>query len=339
MMKLKHIVWDTQTIAEELLKNWTLEPEELIFWRASSNFIYRCKFEGNTYFLRFAVEEDQTKEYIESELEFLLYLRHQRYPCAKPVASLSQDWMHSVTTEKGTFHGCLFKAAPGELLKLNEMSEDIVLEWGNHLAELHEQSKLYEAPFDQQSRNIGTILKYIENIFILKRVPEFVLETFYYMESMYESMTLEPESFGMIHFDFEADNCLFDEERHKFTIIDFNDCMMNLYAVDVERALNNISEEVEDRDLADELKKAFLEGYYEKRVDELNLDSSIHPAQIFSELYRIARILNALDETDVDMNNVPDWYIPCKNRLTYLVQESIAKIRVLRNIEGDYFAD
>ena len=77
MLKLKYL-FQNKDLAHMLLSNWENDNEDsnlLNYCRISSNAVYWCKNQGNTFFLRFVSAEEKSMEKILAELEFLRYLR------------------------------------------------------------------------------------------------------------------------------------------------------------------------------------------------------------------------------------------------------------------------
>ena len=61
--------------------------------------------------------------------------------------------------------------------------------------------------------------------------------------------------YGLVHYDFETDNVFYDEATG-IHVIDFDDCMVHWYALDVEQALNSAGVQAGSASEA-----AFLAGY------------------------------------------------------------------------------
>lgn len=139
MMLLEKMVkiMEKSFIAESILQKWEYDENSMMFWRASSNFVYKFKHQGNTYFLRFSNEEDNSQENIAAELDILQYLNTKNYPCVTPVKSKNGKYVEAVNTSEGTFYAVVFNEAKGAELDINEMSAVQFEEWGKSLGLMH----------------------------------------------------------------------------------------------------------------------------------------------------------------------------------------------------------
>jgi Ser/Thr protein kinase RdoA (MazF antagonist) len=90
------------------------------------------------------------------------------------------------------------------------------------------------------------------------------------------------------------------------TAIDFDDCMINLYAVDVERSLNCIREEAPGRYAC--FREYFIKGYTGFFRWDAGWEDRLALLRAFSQLYRMARILRSCEDSEVV--NPPDWFEP-----------------------------
>ena len=64
MLKLKYL-FNNKDLAHMVLSNWesdNVDSDLLNYYRISSNAVYWCKNEGETFFLRFAPAEEKTKK-------------------------------------------------------------------------------------------------------------------------------------------------------------------------------------------------------------------------------------------------------------------------------------
>lgn len=143
MMTLMNMVRGTENDlpAKEMIKYWNHEPGTLKMVRASSNFIYTFQWNGKRFYLRFTHEEDNSADNIQAELDFMMYLLEQGYETVAPVRSKSGNWIETLLTDHGRYHGVVFEQAQGEYVSLDEMKEPHFYQWGQSLARLHNFSK------------------------------------------------------------------------------------------------------------------------------------------------------------------------------------------------------
>lgn len=76
-------------IADALVAAWAHDPGSARYFRASANFIFVFKREGQPAILRFAHASERTPAAIQAELDYLQHLAAHNVPVALPIRSLS----------------------------------------------------------------------------------------------------------------------------------------------------------------------------------------------------------------------------------------------------------
>lgn len=310
MMKLRTMVQDTYAIAEELAANWGCEAGSLHFWRASTNFIYGFRREGERCFLRFINEEEKGEGQILSELEFLQYLRGRQYPAVRVLPSRNGKLMESMETPLGTCFGVAFKGVEGTWLNFEQMDEQTFTGWGKALGELHRLSAGYR-PSGRPRESWKHKLSFVRGV--LTDYPEetaaaYELER---VEAWLGSLPAASENYGLIHYDFQQDNVLLDPVTGQYGVIDFDDAHYHWYVMDISAALEDVGELPDDR--AERGRRCFLEGYRSVcDVDEALL-VQLPLFQRYADIYRFARIMRSLKDSDVE--SPPEWLVQLKPRL------------------------
>ncbi len=121
-----------------------------------------------------------------------------------------------------------------------------------------------------------------------------------------------PDSFGLIHFDFELDNLLWQEERP--WIIDFDSCAWCWYAADIAFALRDLFADRADRvDQSDPRFLSFVEGYRQARqiaqaeLDRIPLFLRLHNMITYAGLQRSLEGGSRPDD--------PDWLAALRKKL------------------------
>ena len=104
-------------------------------------------------------------------------------------------------------------------------------------------------------------------------------------------LPITPQNFGLIHYDFELDNALWNKDR--LGIIDFDDCAYYWFIADVAYALRDLADDSADQfDLADARLAAFIEGYRTARelppsaLALIPLFLRVHHLILFTKLHR-----------------------------------------------------
>lgn len=292
MLKLKYLV-ENFDLARMALQLWphdeaTLE-ERMRYFRISANAVYPYECDGKLCFLRLCPAEEKTSPLIREELRFLSLIRETGYPAMRPIPSLSGECFRTLRTPWGVWYACAFEGVPGVPLEKVELTEEVITRYGEALGQLHRASMDITIP--PARPNFLELLKWIKDI--MEDAP---YALFRECQDVREELLKLPRgnfTFGMVHGDFELDNVFWDGAGCH--VIDFDDCMVHFYALDVSIALD---------ELAPEVQEAFLRGYRSAcpearvRVEDFPL------MRRFRDIYQYARIKRALSERPAPE---PDW--------------------------------
>lgn len=244
-------------VADEIAARWVESDAEVVHRRSSANFVFSVAA-AKAYFLRFNRESERTVSFIEAELDCVEYLAEQGVRVARPVVAKAGACVERVETELGVFHAVLFEALPGEHRDLDDLDEVAFARWGRALGELHAASLDLEADRPTWAEQLAGIRR------IIPVDEESALSELTYIENWLDHLDSDPDEFGLIHFDFEMDNLLWQGDE--IGIIDFDDCAYYPFAADIALALRDLCDDkVAQLDLADERLQTFVAGYREAK--------------------------------------------------------------------------
>lgn len=304
MMTLMNMVrgLENDLAAQEMIKYWNHDPGTMKFVRASSNFVYTFEWKSKRFYLRFTHEEDNSAHHIQAELDFMMYLLDQGFDTVAPIRSLTGNWIETLITEDGRYHGVVFAEAEGDYVTLDEMKAPHFEQWGESLARLHQLSETY-APSTPYRKSWVDSLQFIFSV--LKRHPweHKALKEYERIESWLTELPFGVGHTGLIHYDYELDNIFYMKEQSRFSAIDFDDSMYHWFAMDITSALGDLSEsdDEESRMKMD----AFISGYRSiKQLDDKYL-KLMPEFRRFADLYKFAKILRCLEHVDVSL--MPEW--------------------------------
>ncbi|GAU78572.1 phosphotransferase enzyme family protein [Fusibacter sp. 3D3] len=324
MLKLKYL-FDNSELALMLLKNWNYDDESLglfKYFRISSNAIYPFKSQGKVYFLRFVPESEKNVESISQELKFIEISSENGFNVPKVVESKLGNFIETKNTPWGTYHAVVFESAGDETLESVQITEEIAYQYGKSLADLHQISQkkiqsnikresiydifdLVEARIANDATHSSAFLNHVKQL-----------------RAEFEKMERMDHSFGLIHYDYELDNIIYDIKTQKLFAIDFDDCMYGFYGQDVERAINSIESEIEDQ-LQESIKESFIKGY---RDADGNLETYYKNRALFkafADMYSYFRMKASLEEK---WDNEPVWMDNLRSRLSERMRMYIAKV-------------
>lgn len=273
----------------------------LMFWRASSNFVYAFENKQEKYFLRFSYDQENSIEQITAELEFMEYLKSNHYPCVSPILSVNGKYIETVQKSEGTYFAVVFSSAKGNTLDEN-ITELQCEDWGRSLASLHQLSRVYE-PSDTKRSNWQDILRKIDDM--LQRYPEEqeAIEELGKLTERLQSFPISNSNYGLIHYDFQLDNIFYEENNRVFSVIDFDDAVYSWYVHEIVTALDDFLGD--DMNLENFQVKSFLKGY-SSVIPLSDEDINQFPYfQRFMKLYRFSKLLWSLEGSDV--TDTPKW--------------------------------
>ncbi|MGN7478766.1 phosphotransferase enzyme family protein [Solibacillus silvestris] len=313
MMNLGNMVRGVanDTFAQSLLQFWEYDEGTLVLWRASSNFVYA--FEHNTipYFLRLSFDQDNSIEQIKAELEFMQYLQSNGFSTVSPIPSVNSKLIETLKTEEGMYIAVVFNAANGINLDEDTITEKQMEEWGKSLASLHSLSKTFE-PLCARRKSWLDSLQFMERVFKKHPGEELALQELSEMTNWLQSLSIDKDVFGLIHYDFQLDNLFFEEDKvPHFNVIDFDDAVYHWYALDLVTALDDFI--ADDNPRSKLLIYSFLDGYRSKMVLENDVVDQFPQFQRYANLYKYARLLKSLDYGEI--HDTPRWFDELKVKL------------------------
>jgi Ser/Thr protein kinase RdoA (MazF antagonist) len=291
-------------IADTIVTFWTHDQHHARYFRASANFIFTFTLHGQPSILRFAHASERTVEAIEAELAFLHHLVALGALVALPKRSLSGQYVESVSTPLGVFHAVAFERLPGEKFDVRGLSLDQFTRWGCALGALHQATEGYHGAGRQ---TIHEHLMQVE-----QRLPEHEHAARYLLSLLKHQIAALPvneRNFGLIHYDFELDNLLWNEH---VSVIDFDDCARYWFIADIAFALRDL---VGDQpiDTTDERFRAFVRGY---RMVRTVTDEELLRLPLFLRMHNLVTFTKLLRAVDIDAaSEGPAWVVDLRAKL------------------------
>lgn len=312
MLKLKHL-FKNADLAHMILRNWEYDsddPNFLEYYRISSNAVYWCKNQGNTFFLRFAPAEEKSKEEILAELEFLRFLRDSGYSAADTILSKVGNELETVNTPWGTYYAVAFKRANGKAINQISLTDDIIFGWGKALGKLHRLSSEYK-PINNVRNDWKETLDRMEDI--LSDFPDETAarDELYILKDYFSKLPAAEDNFGLVHYDFESDNLFYDEDTKTYTPIDFDDAVYHWRAMDVAIAIDSVKEDMPEEQVESAINR-FIEGY---RSEHSISDDMLLLLPIFMRYDNLCVYVRLLHSIKEKWNNEPEWMVNLRIRL------------------------
>lgn len=246
--------WESP-VADDLLLHWAHDEGRAKYWRASSNFVFFFKAFGQDRVLRFNHDSERTVNEIQAEVDYVQTVARRGMRVAEPIRSLGGNYVESIATDQGRFHVVVFEALPGKQLDFEELSADQLVRWGKALGELHLAATGYNQPgrpsWQDHLRMVAELVP-PEESGALKELEQLGDEL--------NQLTVTEQNFGLIHYDFEPDNLIWDGDQPG--IIDFDDCAWYWFVADIALALSDLFGDCASKvDFQNPSYQQFIQGY------------------------------------------------------------------------------
>ena len=310
-LKLMHAVMNDVAaegkVIQAILERWAHDPGSARFLRASANFVFTFTADSAPRVLRFNRLEGRNVETTEAELAFVRHLSSKGVPVAQPVLSHFDHDVECVSTPLGNCSAAAFEFIPGTQPELAEMTDEQLAAWGSALATLHNAAAGYSAPNRPGWR---------EHLALagdsLMAGPEAGRELLRHVRHELKTLPLDDTSSGLIHFDFEPDNLMWQDA--KVWALDFDDCAHYPLVADIAFALRELfGDHPAGIDFEDDRFKMFVGGYRTVRIvsdEELAHMPLCLAAHNLLSYTRLKRTL--ADSPDPDE---PGWLVELRRRL------------------------
>lgn len=260
---------DREIVLPQIELLYNVKPSREITMGGSGDSIFEAKSEQHSYIVRVS-EFSQSKEaHIEFESCWTEYLAAGMNGIAKPVRSVNNRHYEVIDTGNKAYILCLQEKAGGKIVDIHnphEFNETLFYNLGALMGQMHRQTISYEGNVvcDEFAWNGPHFWR--RDIPLLdggvrQAEKRFLAEL--------NSLPVEKDSYGIVHFDIHTDNFLV--ENDKITLIDFDACQFNWYAADMASAVffmiqkgagprKHLSERVRT-EFAETYLSAYLNGY------------------------------------------------------------------------------
>lgn len=299
-------------VAARLLEDWMYEPGSVRFFRSSANFLYVFRHEGSQYFLRFADQSERSRESVAAEVALLQWLAGQGIDVAIPVRSPIGNYVQTAETEWGTFHTVVFQAIQGTQYDIGELRGPQFSEWGAALGKLHAVMKGCPSPItnarDTWRDRLNEARQYVPDHARLVRSE---LDS---IALALEALPMDDDTYGLIHFDFELDNLIWNDRT--VHILDFDGCARCWYEADIAFALRELI--ATGAETSDPVIREFVSGYANHHSVEPDVLARLPNFFRLADVLTYASIARALDFGATAEH--PDWLTglidKLRNRMT-----------------------
>ncbi len=193
---------------------------------------------GKKRVLRVSALTDRTEADYLAETAFVHYLAKNGAPVADVIESFNHRFVERLEQKGRPVFLCMFEYAEGMLLSDNgyRYREGVPLEeyffnCGRVLGILHRLSKQYDPKYPRMSYREKYNRIYIDGL-ISDRYEALKALIFRRLE-LFDTLPVDPQIYGMVHFDFSDGNYHINMKTGKITVFDFDNCMNCWYMFDL----------------------------------------------------------------------------------------------------------
>lgn len=359
MMKLRYL-HDNRTMVHDILRRWPHDTDRLDWldrYRISANAVYPFSSGGKLHILRFSPDTEKRIGQLQAELDWLRFLSGKGVVVNVTVPSLAGNETEQMETEWGTCTACVFEGIEGQRydwMDWDPLPEEALRAAGVTLARMHEAAKgNWQETAPHHPWDWREVLDWCEQaVADIPSLPEGALgaddtgnpwpdesldreavrAVAERLRTVFGGLPATTDVYGPIHYDFEMDNLFCQPEENRCVPIDFDDLMINWYALDLIKTRESIRDTMADEreeagatadgpiwsEAAARAEACLLEGYQSVRpVPECLHEQELAFSQ-FAALYGYARILHSVQLVEPEE---PEWMTGLRTHLRELLAQ------------------
>ena len=203
------------------------------------NLVFTCKYMNQPkYVIRVSSIGDRKEKEYWAEVEFVHFLAKGGASVADVIPSVNGKLVEKIVLENREIYISCFEYAKGVLISDNGYQyidgrplSEYFYNTGKTLGKIHNLSKQYKAEHQRRDYFDKYNLAYIEEL-IPQEHSELRAAIAKRLE-VFQSLTKNPEEYGLIHFDFSDGNYHIDMESGDITVFDFDNSMYCWYMFDL----------------------------------------------------------------------------------------------------------
>lgn len=222
-----------------LVARWQGAPHTLAHVRDGANAVYQFQAGGTRLVLRLTEDRHRSRGQLEAELDFVRFISSRGVAAACPLPSVVGAWVETVAADDAAdaWHAVVFTAAPGRHFRFfsADIDRPLFRAWGRTMGALHAASREFvpapsrrRASWAEQDTTRCEVTRLPLAEAAARREHARVTEWL-------QSLRATPESWGLIHGDFERTNFVLDGATLR--LYDFDDACYHWYLADVAHAL------------------------------------------------------------------------------------------------------
>ena len=258
-------------LLEKICNLYKIPLEELKFISAvDNNFVYSFIKQSKNYILRGGTRHPS--EQVKAELEWLFYLDSSGVNVSLPVKSDKDSYLELIEYKGKSVNVMVFEKAPGEAVDYRNpdvWNEELWEEMGRTLGRMHLAAVEYNSKELDFKRFTAfeSVQAQIDNCSDV--IEEEIIQRFKELKNKLNQLPRVKDSFGLIQYDFHADN--FNIDDGEIIVYDFDDSYYFFFMYDLAASFHEAVWDVPDEKKQD-FAKRYISSLWKGYCEEFKLD-------------------------------------------------------------------
>ena len=256
-------------ILQSAMQRYAIAPGHIRLLDGFESFMFEFERGAQEYILRLAHSLRRSESLILGEADWINYLVAGGVSAAQVVPSDRGRLVESIDDARGgNFLATAFARAPGRPPRQVGWTPDLYETYGRLLGRMHALTQHYQVTDPAWRRPEWDDPLMLDAERNLPASQALAIERHRQVVEHVQSLSRDPASYGLIHFDAHAGNLLVDQSG-AITLFDFDDCLYGWFAYDLAIVLFYMVTHVDDApSVAGKFLPPFLRGYRrENRLD------------------------------------------------------------------------
>lgn len=303
---------EQQLLLNQLAHHYDVEPSQLhCLTDNPDDGVYGFSRQGQVFVLKYALPTVRTFAALQAQIDWVNFLAEHGVPVSRPVPSQQGGWVEQLSFNNSFVAVVCYEHVPGERPAVPTLSAEQWQTWGQTLGKLHALSTHY-TPHSQYASLAHWDASAAHDRATIPVEQMHVLEKFDALQQTLQALPTDPQVYGVVHGDVQANNLCLDQGR--LWVIDFDACGYHWFLLDIATSLYFTLWERP----ADQSKATFaafvLENLWAGYAREHVLDAEwLERLPLFLKLVEMNNYVAILEYNQVALRNNPA-VVPPKHR-------------------------
>ena len=222
-------------ILRQLARSYGLAPEQLhCLTDNPADGVYGFTRHAQAFVIKYSDPSVRSFATLQSQVHWLNFLATEGAPVSRPVPSPQGVLVEQLPLGNAFVAAVCYERAPGVRPAVPRLTAAQWQSWGETLGKVHTLSTHYTRPLDQPPLmhwNAGVT----QDRATIPAAQTLVLERFDALQECLQTLSTDPQVYGVVHGDFQANNLCLDHET--FHVIDFDNCTHHWFLMDIATSL------------------------------------------------------------------------------------------------------